>query len=377
MNTDVRIENRKRINNYQVQELEGKVNFYPAYIQIEQTSRCNAECIMCNHFYLGNRGCNDIDLSVIEKIKPILPYCETIMLNGDGEPFLCPSIEQNIQCFRKYGVKVGTNTNLSFVPDGIWSFFSDAFGFLNISCDGATQETYEMIRQGLKWKTFLRNLMRLNSIAPLLKKNIDCVVLKQNVQELPDIVKLAAEYGVQSVRFRRLGVNPCIGNETDQVEYYHSILMDSFSAAKCIGQSLGVEVSYPNYEVASQQLILPSREEMADELIKRKQESIDAMKNVSLEDDYCSEAVTTRDWNEGIWFSGKRCRWAVERCYIDIRGNVTTCCFNMKKHMGSLKNMSFDEIWNGAEYVEFRKLMAKHLLPDFCKNCNWIKDAKF
>ena len=88
MNTNIRIENRKRINNYQVQDLEGKVDFYPAYIQIEQTSRCNAECIMCNHFYLGNRGCNDIDLSVIEKIEPILPYCETIMLNGDGEPFL-------------------------------------------------------------------------------------------------------------------------------------------------------------------------------------------------------------------------------------------------------------------------------------------------
>ena len=377
MNTNIRIENRKRINNYQFQDLKGIVDFYPAYIQIEQTSRCNAECIMCNHFYLGNRGCNDIDLSVIEKIESILSYCETIMLNGDGEPFLCPSIEQNIRCFSKYGVKIGTNTNLSFVPDGIWPFFSDTFGFLNISCDGATQETFEMIRQGLKWKTFLKNLARLNSIAPLLKKNIDCVVSKQNIRELPDIVKLAAEYGVQSVRFQRLGVNPCIGNETDQVEYYHSLLMYSLTSAQCIGQSLGVEVSCPNYEAASQQLILPSREEMTDEMIKRKKKSIDAMRNVSLEDDYYSEAVTTRDWNKDIWFSGKRCQWAVERCYIDIRGNVTTCCFNMKKHMGSLKNMSFDEIWNGAEYIEFRKLIAKHLLPGFCKNCNLIKDAKF
>lgn len=209
------------------------------------------------------------------------------------------------------------------------------------------------------------------------EKNFDCVVSKQNVQELPDIVKLAAEYGVRSVRFRRLGVNPCIGNETDQVEYYHSILMDSLTAAQCIGKSLGVEVSYPNYKAASQQFILPSREEMTDELIKRKKKSVNAMKNASLEDDYCSEAVTTRDWNKNIWFSGKRCKWAVERCYIDIRGNVTTCCFNMKKHMGSLKNLSFDEIWNGVEYAEFRKLMAKHLLPDFCKNCNWIKDEKF
>ncbi len=369
--------NRKNIDIYKSSEENGEVNFYPAYIQIEQTNRCNAECIMCNHFYLGNRGSNDLDLSVIEKIEPVLPYCETIMLNGDGEPFLCSSIEYNIRCFNKYGVKLGTNTNLCFVPEGLWSFFSDTFWFLNISCDGATSETFEMIRRGLSWKTFLKNLTQLNTVAPRLKKNFDCVVSKQNIRELPDIIKLAAEYGIYSVRFHRLGVNPCIGNETDQVEYYYSLLIDSLISARNIGQRLGVEVTFPTYQFTSQQLELPQREEMIIEIIERKKNALDAMQNVSLADDYYSEAVTISDWKENTWCANKVCQWAVERCYIDIRGNVTTCCFNMKKHMGSLKNQSFDEIWNGAEYIEFRKLMAKNLLPEFCKNCNWIKDAKF
>lgn len=377
METSKRIENRKRIDNFKIQDFDGTVDFYPAYIQIEQTNRCNAECIMCNHFYLGNRGCNDIDSLVLEKIESILPYCETIMLNGDGEPFLCPSIEQNIRRFSKYGVKIGTNTNLSFIPDGIWPFLADTFGFLNISCDGATQKTFEMIRKGLTFETFLNNLARLNKVAPLLKKNIDCVVSKQNIRELPEIVKLAAEYGVHTVRFQRLGVNPCIGNETDQVEHYYAILTECLTAAQSIGQSLGVEVSHPNYQAATEQLVLPSREEMTDEMIQRKKKAVDTMRNASLEDDYYSEAVTADDWNKNIWCADKLCQWAVERCYIDLRGNVTTCCFNMKKHMGSLKDMSFDEIWNGAEYVEFRKLMSKHFLPGFCKSCNWIKDAKF
>ena len=106
-------------------------------------------------------------------------------------------------------------------------------------------------------------------------------------------------------------------------------------------------------------------------------QAIDSMQNASLEDDYYSEAVTTSDWNADTWYVGRICKWAVERCYIDIRGNVTTCCYNMKKHMGSLKNQTFDEIWNGTEYTEFRKLMAKALLPGFCKKCNWIKEASF
>ena len=369
-------ENRRKIESYP-DDNTGHVDFYPAYIQIEQTSRCNAECIMCNHFYLGNRGSADLLPSVIEKIEPVLPFCETIMLNGDGEPFLCSSIEENIRAFHKYGVKIGTNTNLCYIPDGLWHFFADTFGFLNISCDGAAAETFEMIRRGLKWDVFLNNLIHLCDTAPNLKKNFDCVVSKQNVRELPDIVKLAADHGISTVRFRRLGVNPCIGNESDRVEYYHEILKDSLASAQSMGQSLGVVVSCPDYQADSQQLPLPSREEMADEITGRKERSTEAMRNVSLADDYYSEPVTERDWNENTWSSGKVCQWAVERCYIDLRGNVTTCCFNMKKHMGSLKDKTFDEIWNGAEYAELRKLMAKHMLPGFCETCNWIKDAKF
>lgn len=369
--------NRIKIKNYVSSEQSGKVDFYPAYIQIEQTNRCNAGCIMCNHFYLGNRGSADLSPSVIAKIKPVLPFCETIMLNGDGEPFLCPSIEENIKLFNKYGVKIGTNTNLCFVPGGLWQFFADTFGFLNISCDGATAETFEMIRRGLKWDTFLSNLACLRDSAPLLKKNFDCVVSKQNVKELPDIVKLAATYGIHAVRFRRLGVNPCIGNETDQVEYYYEILRESLILAQSIGKDLGVEVDCPSYQAALQQMTLPTREEMIDEINERKVRSLKDMKYASLADDYYSQTVPTDYWNNDTWFSNKVCQWGIERCYIDIQGNVTTCCFNMKTNMGSLDNMTFNEIWNGSAYIEFRKLMAKKMLPGFCKNCNWIKEAKF
>ena len=374
---ELKIANAEKARAFVPDISNGTVDFYPVFLQIEQTNRCNAECIMCNHFYLGNRGYGDLDIAVIEKLRPILPYCSTIMLNGDGEPFLCPSIEQNIQCFSEYGVKIGTNTNLCYVPDGLWHFFCGTFEFLNISCDGATRETFEMIRHGLKWSSFLKNLDKLNAVAPLLKKNMDCVVSKQNIRELSDIVKLGAEYGIDSVRFRRLGVNPCIGNSSDQVEYYYSNLSDSLARAQGVGKELGIEVTFPAYQAYSQQFPLPQREEMATEISKRKRHATDSMRAASLEDDYYSEIVTESDWTAGTWYAEKACRWAVERCYIDIRGNVTTCCYNMKKHMGSLKNQTFSEIWNGVAYTEFRKLMAKALLPEFCRNCNWIKEASF
>lgn len=369
--------NRKRIDHYLSSEQNGKVDFYPAYIQIEQTNRCNAECIMCNHFYLGNRRCNDLDRAIIEKIEAILPYCETIMLNGDGEPFLCPTIAHNILCFYNYGVKIGTNTNLSYVPEELWDSFSDTFGFLNISCDGACAETYEMIRRGLKWEIFISNLSHLSQVAPELVKNFDCVVSKHNVKELAGIVELAADYGIRKVKFHRLGVNPCIGNDVDQAEYYFRVLGDSLASAKSAGQSRGVEVIAPAFQAYQLQLDLPGVKEMAEEINKRKIKSSEAMKFVSLADDYFSQTVTADDWISNTWCAHKACQWAIERCYIDIRGNVTTCCFNMKKNMGSLAHLTFDEIWNGQDYVALRKLMANQMLPAFCKECNWIKESKF
>ena len=374
---EIKKENRKRINEYSLNPTRGQVSFYPAFIQIEQTNRCNAECIMCNHFYLGNRGSADLPMSVIEKIEPILPYCETVILNGDGEPFLCSSIEENIKRFYKYGVKIGTNTNLCFIPDSLWQYFSDIFEFLNISCDGVQAETFEMIRYGLKWDVFLKNLGRLKESAPMLKKNFDCVVMKQNVKELPDIVKLAANYGINSVRFRRLGVNPCIGNDTDRVEYFYDSLRASLDEAHRIGEKTGIEVVSPLYKEAVAALILPDRDEMLEEINIRKKDASLKMQHASLEDDYYSQTVTDDDWNSDTVFTVKMCQWAIERCYIDIQGNVTTCCFNMKKNMGSLNHQTFDSIWNGRAYTEFRILMTEHKLPGFCAECNWIKEARF
>ena len=96
-------ENAKKISRYLDSMNSGMVDFYPTYIQLEHTNRCNAQCIMCNHSYIGNNGAQDVSEEVIQKIKDIFPYCQIIMLNGDGEPFLCKNIEQYLKLYRQYG----------------------------------------------------------------------------------------------------------------------------------------------------------------------------------------------------------------------------------------------------------------------------------
>lgn len=66
-------ENAKKISRYLDSMNSGMVDFYPTYIQLEHTNRCNAQCIMCNHSYIGNNGAQDVSEEVIQKIKDIFP----------------------------------------------------------------------------------------------------------------------------------------------------------------------------------------------------------------------------------------------------------------------------------------------------------------
>ena len=101
-------------------------------------------------------------MDVLYAVGDILKYAETVMLNGDGEPFLYPDIDRSLELFRKYGVRVGTNTNFTVVPENVWGYLADGFSFINISCDGSEKELYERIRKGLSFDDFTANLSRLD-----------------------------------------------------------------------------------------------------------------------------------------------------------------------------------------------------------------------
>lgn len=372
---EIKNQNNEKIRAYNPQEGDGTVGFYPKYIQIEQTNRCNAECIMCNHFYLENRGCTDLYENVLKRLEHVLPYCTTVMLNGDGEPFLSRRLLENIECYAKYGVEIGTNTNLTVIPEDLWHYLAHSFQFLNISCDGASKETYELIRRNLSYEAFIGNLKRLQKEAPGLKKNLDCVVMKQNILELPEIVRLAAEHGISSVRFQRLGVNPLIGNEQDRPEYYYGPVQEKLSEAEALGKEYGISVVRPSYQRAPKQNTVPPMQKLLAEAAYRKQ-FCKRYAHLSLANDYYSEQITQNELQTDLWDAGKPCQWAIERCYVDLKGNITTCCYNMKKYMGNILEQDFDDIWNGPSYRAFRRLMGQKKLPDFCRNCNWIIESK-
>lgn len=376
-------ENLKAIRQFEAappkaEDWDGSVDFFPRYLQIEHTTRCNARCIMCNHLYTANRGAGDIDVNVLYGLEEILPYAETAMLNGDGEPLLYADIDQSLALLRKYGVKVGTNTNLTVIPDGLWAYFADSFAFLNISCDGSTAELYENIRKGLSFADFVKNLKKLNQVAPQLRKNLDCVLMRQNIGDMENLVRFAAEQGFASVRFHTLGVNPIIGNQKDAPMLYGHYLADNAEKAAQTAQALGIRIQLPAVVRPAEGSAALDLQRICDEepAARVRVEKV-AQYREKLSWQYLGTPVQPEDLTPATFAYGDLCRWAVARCYIDLHGNMTTCCYDVSHRYGNLKEQSFREIWNGPLYRQLRREMVQGRLPAWCRTCQWLKNPEF
>ena len=140
---------------------------YPHELFLDPCTMCNLRCPFCvtgNHSSKLTRQI--LELDDFERIFERLPlkHLEVISLFNWGEPLLNPHIATFIRRFHAAGKVVGLHTNFSA------KLYSDAFleelvksGLegLQVSADGATQESYAKYRVGGDLERVLQNMRRL------------------------------------------------------------------------------------------------------------------------------------------------------------------------------------------------------------------------
>lgn len=356
----------------------------PVNLQIETTNYCNARCIMCSHCFSNNHNSKNIGADVLNNMTDALLMSETISLNGVGEPFITPGISELIDFYVSYNNKIIATTNLSVLNDTLVAQIRNHFVLLQISCDGATKETYESIRIGLSFDTFLKNLSLLKDKAPNVEKCFSTVIMRQNVQEMADIVYLAYKNNVKSVYFMPLIPNKAIGNEADSLSYY-PLVLDYFSMkAVKRGEELNVKVSVPNKNGLNRLLSYDDIRESLNEMQRADAEH----KKVPEENEMRKRALSIMKHHGGfedaiekaLAPSDKRCKgvceWAVKRSYIDVEGNVSMCCRNPSIIMGNIKiDGCFSHVWNSVRFRHFREVFDSGFFPNACLGCGYIKNG--
>ena len=300
----------------------------PLYIQIEPSIICNLKCKMCLAPY-WKRKVQFLTLDNFKGIVRQFPYLRKISLVGVGEPLMNAELFDMIRFAKSRNMRIGFTTNgMLLVKKNIGKILDSKPDWVNISIDGATKKTYEDIRVGADFNVVIANVKELARVVKNtgIELSIWFLGMKDNIEELPLMVKLVLGLGVKHLNMQsvhnwgkkeweeRLGAQ--------RINSDFAKLKDAILKTECLAKESDIRFNYVNIPFKK-----PKR----------------------------------------------TCQWPWKSCYITADGFVTPCCIHGSDpgviNFGNILEKSFVEIWNSAEYREFRRMLKSEKPPQICNGC--------
>ena len=326
----------------------------PSFLQIEPVGQCNLRCRMCPVTFRDDRPATgrpafmrvDHFTAVLEQF----PHLKELHLQGMGEPMMHPQLFEMVAYAVRRGITVTTNSNLTLLSERrAEQCITSGLSVLHVSLDGATAASYEDIRQGAKFERVIDNIHkvcraknRLGSHTPLLRLVV--VVMRRNLEELPDLVRLAHQCSIHSIFVQHLSQEfeessrlpryeplqafvqkeTLMGEDPHRVERY-------FEAARSVAAELAVDLRLPRLQAAS-----------------------------------CMRRSAVRH----------ACDWPWSGAYVSYQGYAIPCCMIAtpdRLHMGNMIERGVDAVWNGPRYQTFRNQLDSEDPPELCRSCSVYK----
>ncbi len=318
---------------YQQAERGEAVDYLPIKLDIENVSRCNFRCTMCQvSDWPKMTRAADMKLEDFGKLLKEQIGLVEIKLQGMGEPLLNaePLFEMiKLARARHLWVRTTVNGSLLHLKENYKKIIDSDVCEVQISIDGATAPTYEKIRRGGKFARLKKNCIMLNDYAKedgRHRTRMWVVVQQDNLGELELFPKLAAELG-----FKRLSLSLDLNDwgqdswrdRNDPLDVHRKFTAERGMRIAEIGRELGVETTF-----------------------------------WAIDDKYDLEDPK------------KLCPWPFERAYISSDMRVVPCCMVANPEISDLGDArDFKAVWNGEAMRRFRAGHLNGQLPDICKSC--------
>lgn len=323
----------------------------PTYIQIEPVGQCNLRCQMCPiRFRRDGLPPGPPAFMAFETFTRLIDQfagARELHLQGLGEPLMHPRFFDMVAYAVGRGLRVSTNTNLTLLNAAradkcVTCGLADLHG----SIDGAHARTYERIRPRARFARVVRNLHRLvqarrrhGSDTP--RVELVMVVMRDNLTELPELVQLAADWGVDSLFVQHLchdfgeeSLPPhyrpmrafvqeqtLIGEEPARVEHI-------FGLARDVAARAGLALRLPRAQPRAHPSGTPGR---------------------------------------------KRCDWPWRGAYLSYKGEAMPCCMIAtpdRLNFGDMAGQGVASVWHNRSYESFRRELDSDTAPAICRSCS-------
>ena len=325
---------------------------------------CNLRCIMCEEHSIYStcqtsrkqegRSRRRMDIELIRKVleeskgSPLKEIIPSTM----GEPLLYRHFDEIIELCHKYQVKLNLTTNGTFPGYGAikWAKKIVPIGSdVKISWNGATKQTSELIMIGSNFEKRLQNVKDFIKIRDeeaasggnFCRVTFQLTFMEIGIDELPDVISLAASLGVNRVKGHHLWVfaqemeEQNLRKSQESIQRWNNIVKKALEIAEKERLPDGTKVLLEN--------IYTLDESAVEELVPK-----------------------------GV------CPFLGGEAWVSSEGRFNPCCAPDKERLalgdfGNLHQTSLEQIWESDAYKNLRQ---NYLKNSVCKRCNMRKKAE-
>lgn len=348
------------------------------YIAMDITDRCNLRCAMCVRTALPWAPAPDLTL---DEFRTIGDHCfhraVVLSLSCVSEPLLSPRFAEIMAALAAYRVpstELVTNGMLLDEPK-IRAMLEGGLSRLIVSIDGATPETYESIRAGARWERLLANLELLQRLKaerrtprPVLRLNF--VMMRRNVEELPDLLRLAARVGASQVTAQHM-TPYAPGSEAESLFRHQALANRVLVAAHRLAARSRITFNAPPLFAAGGRRPNDAPWLLASRLV--------AGAGVLREFGLARLRVLARNrLRRSVTRRRTWCHHPEEVVFLDPRANVRPCVsWGSEPVLGNCLRQSLDEILASPAYVRLRDELAGRLPKrQTCLHCPALSSGK-
>ena len=310
----------------------------PLALFVELTQNCNLQCPMCRYGEKYQAGWNMPEEMFERLADELFPYAHLVDIRGWGESTMLPHFARLVAHALSYRVRLLLVTNGQINRRPVWDMMMRAHGMVTVSCDAGTPELFASLRAGgtlTRLKRTVRSLVEARNRyeAPRDSVRFNAVSSTDNLDDLVNIVELAARLDVSTVV-----VHP---------------LVAYFADPSHLRQDLGrTEQAY------------------ADAAERARQEGVVFQLGAAPDPSLALPDMVRRP----------ACMHPWSYAYVRYDGSVGFCDHLIGSDeyaLGSLRESSFEEIWNGDPWQELRAFHISGDIPDRFAPCRYTYAQRY
>lgn len=347
-----------RLNRREFADGLTRLESLPTRAWLSVTGKCNLLCTHCPRSLVDEQylSSDEMQPAVFERVKQdVFPALEQLRIGGNnlGEQLFA-------RTWNTYAPDMGDGaftpwiiTNAQTMNQARIKELVERGYIIDISIDAASDVKYRQIR-GASLAKLVENVRsivsernRLDAIAPAGRRRAKVIfsftAFADNIDELPALVRLGAELGIDEVVVTHY--MPSLEDQRLQSLFYHQtsanrVFEEASRIARDAGLALQVPPSYP---------VAPLGQ--TDSL------------RLKVKDRYGRDVRAV-----ALQPEASRCRHPWTSVSINEKGEVYPCC-QSNLLMGDLNKSSFAEIWNNRRYQKLRATVNTDRAPLDCQQC--------